>query len=88
MSRMPEWIAPIMILASATGITLWMVGAIYYDLCRETKWGWLLALGLAIGVISMFTAWQPLWQPFAVLLGVAALFLGWWLRQKPKLQRS
>jgi hypothetical protein len=88
MGRILEWIIPIMMLASATVLTLWMVGAIYYDVCRETKWGRLLALGWALGVISMFAAWQPLWQPFAVLLGVAALFLVWWLQQKPSHHRD
>ena len=36
----------------------------------------------------LFAAWQPLWQPFAALLGVAALFLVWWLRQKPSHDRD
>jgi hypothetical protein len=83
MGRIPEWIVPITMLASVALITLWIVGAIYYDVCGGAKWGRLLAAGWALGVIAMFAAWQPLWQPFAVLLGVAALFLGWWLRQKP-----
>jgi hypothetical protein len=75
-------------LAASAVITLWMVGAIYYDVCRATKWGWLLAPGWAIAVVSMFAAWQPLWQPFAALLGVAVLFLGWWLRQQPSHNRD
>jgi hypothetical protein len=83
-----EWIVAIMMLASGAVITLWMVGAIYYDVCRETKWSWLLAPAWAIGVISMFAAWQPIWQPFAVLLGALALFLSWWLRQKPSHNRD
>jgi hypothetical protein len=76
------------LLASAAVITLSMVGAIYYDVCRASKRGRLLALGWAIGVLSMFATWQPLWQPFALLLGVAALFLGWWFRQKPSHHRD
>jgi hypothetical protein len=84
----PGLVVPAMFLASAAVITLWMVGAIYYDVCRTTKWGRWFALGWAIGVMAMFAAWQPLWQPFAVLLGVAALFLGWWLRQKPSQLRD
>jgi hypothetical protein len=75
-------------LASAALITLWMVGAIFYDVCRESKWGWLLAPCWAIGVILMFAVWRPVWQPFCVLLGVAALFLVWWLRQKPSHKRD
>jgi Domain of unknown function (DUF4105) len=88
MGPIPEWIVPVVILASATLITLWMAGGIYYDVCRESKWGRLLALVWAIGVICMFAAWQPLWQPFVVLLGVAVVFFGWWLRQKPSHHRD
>jgi hypothetical protein len=36
----------------------------------------------------MFAVWQPLWQPFAVLLGVFALFLCWWFRQRPSNNRD
>jgi hypothetical protein len=75
-------------LASAGVITLWMVGAIYYDVCRASKWGRFLAPGWAICVTLMFAAWQPLWQPFAVLLGALALFLIWWFRQKPSHNRD
>jgi hypothetical protein len=88
MGGLTAWIFPALMLASATSITLWMVGAIYYDVGRGTKWGRLLALVWAIGVISMFAAWQPLWQPFAVLLGIVTLFLCWWLRQKPSQHRD
>jgi hypothetical protein len=65
-----------------------LAGAVCYDVCRGTKWGWLLVAGWAFGVIAMFVAWQPLWQPFAILLGGAALFLGWWLRQMPSNNRD
>ena len=65
-----------------------MAGAIYYDVCRGSRWGRLLAMGWAVGVVALFTAWQPLWQPFAALLGIAALFVGWWLRQKPSHDRD
>jgi hypothetical protein len=70
-------------LATAGMITLWMAGAVYYDVCRGAKWGRLLASGWAVSVVALFAAWQPLWQPFALLLIVTVLFLGWWLRQKP-----
>src|SRR5262245_25516750 len=83
MVRILDWVAAATMLATAAMITLWMAGAIYYDVCRGAKWGRLLAIGWAVAVIALFAAWQPPWQPFAVLLGVAALFLGWWLRQKP-----
>src|SRR5262245_11121698 len=83
-----EWIVLAAMLVTAALITLWMAGAIYFDVCGGTKWGRLLALGWAIGVAAMLSAWQPLWQPFAVLLGVAAVFLVWWFLQKPSHNRD
>lgn len=88
MIGMTEWIFTVLILASAAVVTLWTAGAIYYDLCRGTKWGRLVAAGWALGVIALFVAWQPLWQPFAVVLGFTALFLGWWFSQKPSHNRD
>jgi hypothetical protein len=85
---MVEWTVAATMLAVAAAITLWMVGAIYYDVCRGAKWGWLLAAGWVLGLVAIFAAWQPLWQPFVVLLVALALFLGWWLRQKPSNNRD
>ncbi|MFL5327444.1 MAG: DUF4105 domain-containing protein [Gemmataceae bacterium] len=39
-------------------------------------------------MIAVFAAWQPLWHPFVVLLAVAALFISWWLQQKPSHNRD
>jgi hypothetical protein len=86
--RIAEWAVTIAMLASAAMITLWMLGALYYDVGRETKWSWLLALAWVMGVIAMFLAWRPLWQPFIALIAAALLFLGWWLRQKPRHDRD
>jgi hypothetical protein len=88
MGRTAEWIVDAIMLAIAAAITLWTVGAIYYDVCRGARWGRFVALGWAIGVIALFAAWRPIWQPFAVLLGVTAVFLGWWSRQKPSHDRD
>jgi hypothetical protein len=88
MDRLLQWILPALMLAIASVITLWMAGAIYYDVCRGTRWGRWLAPGWAVGVITLFAAWQPLWQPFTTLLGIVALFLGWWLRQQPSHDRE
>jgi hypothetical protein len=65
-----------------------MAGAIYYDVGRGALRGRMLALGWAIGVIALFAAWQPLWQAFAALVGVMAIFLVWWFRQKPSHNRD
>jgi hypothetical protein len=75
-------------LAVATVVALWMAGAIYYDVCRATGWGRLAAAGWVVGVVTAFALWQPLWQPFAVLLGVMALVLVWWFRLKPSHDRD
>jgi hypothetical protein len=75
-------------LASAAVTTLWTAGAIYYDVCHGRKWGKLFALGWVVGVMALFAAWRPVWQPFAVLLGVTAVFLTWWFRQKPSHNRD
>ena len=88
MERILEWIVPGLILASAAVVTLWMAGAIYYDVCRGARWRWVVVIGWAIGVVAMFAIWQPVWQPFIVLLAVLVLFLGWWLRQKPSHDRE
>ena len=69
-------------------ITLWMAGAIYYDIGRLSKWSAWLAVGWVVGVIVVFALWQPLWEPFVGLVGVLVVFLGWWFRLKPSHQRE
>ena len=71
MDRVAEWVVFALMLAAATAVMLWMAGAIYYDVCGGAKWGRWVAVGWAVGVIALFAVWQPLWQPFVVLLGVA-----------------
>ena len=69
-------------------VAVWMAGAIYYDVCGGAKWGRWVALAWAVGVIAMFAAWRPLWQPIVALLGAESLFLAWWFRQKPSNDRD
>ena len=83
-----EWIVSASLIVTATGITLWIIGAVYYDLCHGTRWGPVAAIGCATGVAVLFAVWQPLWQPFVVLLVGSVLFLNWWLRLKPSHNRS
>jgi hypothetical protein len=45
-------------------------------------------LAWALGVIAMFAAWRPLWQPIVALLGAEFLFLVWWYRLKPSNDRD
>jgi len=79
-----KWIIPALMVAGAALVTLWTVGAIYYDLCGGAKWGRAVAVGWLAGVVALFAFWQPPWQPFAALVGFAAAFIWWWLRQKPR----
>jgi len=88
MGGLLDWSVPALLLAVAAVVTVWMAGAIYYDVCGGGAWGRVLAAGWVGGVIVLFAAWPTLWQPFAVLLGALAVFLGWWLRLKPSHHRD
>lgn len=88
MGALLSWIVFAILLASAATITLWMAGAIYYDVCAQPKSSRWLAAAWVGAVLVMFLAWQPIWQPFIVLLGILAVFLVWWLRQTPSQDRD
>jgi hypothetical protein len=88
MERILDWVVPALVLSTAAVITLWTAGAIYFDACRGTRWGRLVAVVWIFGVGALFATWQPLWRPFAVLVGAVALVLVWWLRQKPSHDRD
>jgi hypothetical protein len=87
MDGIPEWVALGLIVPTAA-IAIWMAGAIYFDACDGTRWGRFVALGWVAAVVASFAVWRPLWQPFALLLGVFAPFLTWWLRQMPSHDRD
>jgi Domain of unknown function (DUF4105) len=88
MDRIAEGIIPALMLVVAALVALWVAGAIYFDVCGASGRGRLLAAGWVLGVVVLFAVWRPLWQPFAALLGAAALFLAWWLRQRPSHDRD
>jgi hypothetical protein len=88
MDRVAEWIAAAGMIAAATAVTLWMAGAIGYDVFNGGRRGLLAATAWIVGVAALLTLWQPLWQPFLALLGFTALFLLWWFRQKPSHDRD
>ncbi|WZO95753.1 DUF4105 domain-containing protein [Isosphaeraceae bacterium EP7] len=69
-------------------VAVWMVGAIYFDVCGGAGWGRWVALAWAAGVIAMFAVWRPLWLPIVALLGAGSLFLAWWYRLKPTNDRD
>jgi hypothetical protein len=88
MNRVPEWVVIASLLAAAAAVTLWMAGAIYYDVCGTGRRGRAAAAAWVVGVAVLFALWRPPWQPFAALLGATALFLAWWLRQRPSHDRE
>jgi hypothetical protein len=88
MDSLTDWLLPLLMLPTAAAVAVWMAGAIYYDVCRGTRWGRLVVAGWLAGVVALFALWQPLWQPFAGLLAAAALFLIWWFRLKPSHDRD
>jgi len=88
MDRVPEWVVFAPVLAVAAAVTLWVAGAIYYDVYGAGRWGRLAAVAWVVGVAALFALWRPPWQPFAALLGATALFLAWWLRLKPSHDRE
>src|SRR5271166_5203029 len=88
MGDLLDWIIPAFLLSCAALIAVWMAGAIYFDVCGGARWGRWLATGWVAGVVLLFAFWHPLWQPFAVLIGALALFLIWWLGQKPSNDRD
>jgi hypothetical protein len=75
-------------LVTAAAVTLWMAGAIYYDVGGGGRWARPAAGVWVGGVAAAFALWRPTWQPFAALLGVTAGFLLWWLRLKPSHDRE
>src|SRR6516164_9142376 len=76
-----------LLLASAL-VAVWMVGAIHFDVCGGANWGRWVALAWAVGVIAMFVAWRPLWQPIVALLLLESLFITWWYRLQPRHDRD
>jgi Domain of unknown function (DUF4105) len=88
MGQIAESVLAALFLAVAAPVTLWTCGAIYFDVCRERRWGRWAALSYALGVVLLFALLQPLWQAFAVFIGISALFLAWWFSQKPRNDRD
>jgi hypothetical protein len=88
MTNFVDWILAGLMLFTSVGLALWVAGAIYYDVGQMAAWGKPLALIWLAADVSLFVVWRPLWQPFALLVGVTILFIGWWLSQKPRHDRE
>lgn len=88
MDDLAHGIASALMIASAAGIALWVAGAIYFDVGRGAKWSRLPAVGWLVVVAVLFAVWQPMWQPYLVLLSATVAFLCWWFSQKPSHDRD
>jgi hypothetical protein len=88
MDWLPEWIIAIPMFVVAAAVALWMAGAICFDVFNGGQRGFLAATAWLVGVATLLALWHPRWQAFLVLAAVAALFLAWWLRQKPSHDRD
>ncbi len=87
MNQVLEWIALAFMLVITSGVTLWMAGAIYFDVCHACRWSTLGALVWVAVVAAVFALWEPTWKPFATLIGVLLLFHIWWRTLKPRHDR-
>lgn len=83
-----DLILSVAVLALAAVISLWMAGAIYYDVGGKIGGGAGLAIAWLCSVTMLFAFWQPMWQPILVLLGLLMAFLIWWFGQKPSHERE
>ncbi len=73
---------------AALAITIWIAGAIFFDVGNASILGGALAT-LWMAVVTASFVWsQPLWKPFLILLLVGVCFLWWWLSQRPSHERS
>jgi hypothetical protein len=88
MSEILGWVLFVIMVGTAAMITLWMTGAIYYDVVDDDRWSPVLAFVWVGSVLVLFILWQPLWQPWTALVGVTGLFLIWWFRQQPSHDRE
>jgi hypothetical protein len=88
MDAVLEWMVAALMLGAAAALTLWLAGAVCFDVCGGGRGGWLTAAALIVGLAILFALWQPLWQPFLAVLALTGLFLAWWLRQRPSHDRD
>ncbi len=77
-----------MALVACILIAVWMIGAIYFDLCGAAAWGRWVTVAWIVAVVATLVVWRPIWQPVIALLAAEILFLIWWFRQKPSNDRD
>ncbi|MEZ6072995.1 MAG: DUF4105 domain-containing protein [Pirellulales bacterium] len=77
-----------LILATAAGLIVlgvvaWTAGALYYDVARGSRFGWLLVTGWIVAVVTGFALWRPVWQPALLFAFLFVVFLCWWFSLRP-----
>lgn len=75
------------IVAFAGVSSLWIAGAIHFDVCGARRYGRWLALAWLVAVSALFISIDTV-DAFLVYLGVAIPFTIWWLFQKPSHDRE
>lgn len=83
-----DWILTSFVLVIAAAISLWMTGAIYFDVFGARRWGVLPSIAWTAGMAILMSVWHPLWQPCAALCTLFVIFFAWWLRLKPSHDRE
>ncbi|MCE9567862.1 MAG: DUF4105 domain-containing protein [Planctomycetes bacterium] len=88
MNEPSDRIALLLLLLFVSIASLWLSGAVYFDIGGGGEWGRFLAVGWGACVVCLLAIWQPLWQPCLAVLGVSVAFLIVWRRQKPSHDRE
>jgi hypothetical protein len=88
MADILSWAAAALVWVVALGTALWVAGAIYFDVCGGTRLGTVLGALWVAATVALLAAWEPLWQPAASLAAATAVFVAWWLLQKPSHDRN
>ncbi len=72
----------------ATPLTLWVAGAMYFDVAHGAWWGWLLSAAWLAAVAAVFLLTPHLSQALLILLIAFALFYWWWRTIEPSHHRD
>ena len=67
--------ATILIYTATLAIVTWTAGALYYDVGRASRTGWLLVLFWVATVAVAYSTLRSPWQAFLLVLAIFGLFL-------------
>lgn len=69
-------------------ISIWLCGALFYDVAQGSKWGWLGITLWVTSVITSVTLLKPVYLSVLAITVAFLLFLAWWLSQRPSNDRN